>query len=450
MRLSRRKRFILFLCLALVILIGVFIIIKRHPAEFVDGFTVTCPTTDTIQVTGTRIPGGDGIWRYHIHADRWEEVPSRVINIPHLDKDHHEIPSERFPLDDGSVTLCQATDRPSAYIVGPDIRETKRFIQVQLRDGTSTELGVIAHAPQIADWGMLPDRSGFWVREERNRKDGNQVVIHLYSFQTHQWKIVYQSIWSCTYAILSGEPDSDPGCSMLRRHGDWVLVFHNADIYYPSSPTPVIAELWVNLTSGASRLGEPTSNPYLSAFSLDGQYCYIGDKIHWVNILSAPEWPQGTGVVGQTYSLSRIIGTLPKGDLGQAPEWTPDSRHLIYYSTNDSNGDPVLPVWMIRLLEHYTPYSFSGLEARLKYHIVDLSGKEVGSGYTYISTLVNEDHVLIELKSGGKKERLHYFLSPRSGIGKREIFQTIFLWDRHMEDLYQGSKKVLEGSGTVT
>ena len=336
MRFTRRKRIAIFLCLALAIIIGILLICWRQPAEFVDGFTVTFPNADTIQVIGTRIPGGEGIWRYHIRADRWEEVPSRVVNIPHLDSYHQKIPRERFPLDDGSVTLCQATDEPPAYKWAIPTHETKRFIQVQLRDGTMTELGVIAHTPKMADWGMLPDRSGIWVREERDtpHKDAYQMVVHSYSFLTQQWKIVYQSTWNGT---ARREPDrgsiydhTNSGYYLLRRHGDWVLVFHNADYYLPSSPKPVLAEIWVNLCSGAARLGEPSTDPCLTDFSPDGQYCFMEDSIR-----RAPDWPQGAGVVGQTYSLACNIGSMPKfycfdWAIGAAPAWTSDSRHVLY------------------------------------------------------------------------------------------------------------------------
>lgn len=430
--LSRRKRVVLSLCLLLAIFIGLYVNTGKPPARFVDGFTVTWPTADTIQVIGTRIPGGEGVWRYYIHADRWEEIPSRVVNIPHLDQNHHEIQRERFPLEDGSVTLCQGTDKRTAYFVGPALLETKHFMQVQLRDGTMTELGVIANSPQLSDWGMLPDHSGFWVKEERitARTDSYQVVIHFYSLLTHQWQIVYRSTWNCSAqkarALGYINDDAYPGCSLFNRHGDWVLVFHNADFYLPSSPKPVSAELWVDLTRKIGRLGEPSDTACLTDFSPDGQYCFMNDRI-----LRAPDWPHGAGVVGQTYSLASTIVTMPKIGwiFGYAPEWTPDSRHVLYTNWDDSVASPVLSDWMRRQLERYAPLSFTGMDARFKYHISDLTGKEIITGLTFNSILMNGDNVLIN--SIDRQLHVHYFLARRSWKGKREIFQTIFHSNMH-------------------
>ena len=71
------------LVLALSCLLGIVITRSHDPAVFklINDFTITSPDTDTLEVLGTRVPGGEGIWRYHVHADRWEEIPSRQVQL---------------------------------------------------------------------------------------------------------------------------------------------------------------------------------------------------------------------------------------------------------------------------------------------------------------------------------------------------------------------------------
>lgn len=430
LRISRRIIILLALCLLLVGIAAVFIF-RRPPAIFLrENLTISSHDVDTIDVTGTRIPGGEGIWRYHISGDRWELVPSKVVNIAHLDKEHNTVPRERFALEQGSVILCQATDEPDGP-KGENIdHETKHFIQVQLKDGSQTELGVIPHSPAVTDWALLPDHSGIWVVEQPPSLPWwtKQMVIHLYSFKTHRWTIAYRSPGKFDNSCLDNRR---PSVTMLSRHGDWLLIFHNVHL-----SSDKYADLWINLTTGAGRLGASPLDQDLARFSPNGQYCVmVGD------IVRVPDWPLGAGVIGDTYSRAVRLGTL--SEMSAEPiiigvtQWSADSHHL-YYADGNAYAVPVDGKFydgITRWLEHHTHLQLRHRNNHLHYHLRDLTGKELGVILSEdlrdssASEGMNDQYLLACVAEGKARDYPSgvnsYYLTTWCGTSKREIFRTI-------------------------
>lgn len=89
----KRKKIIIVLLLLFLILGGGFVYntwfrrpsfsdfsrFKTPDAVFADISNVISPDKDTIEVDGERVPGGKGLWRYHVSTRRWERVASRVV-----------------------------------------------------------------------------------------------------------------------------------------------------------------------------------------------------------------------------------------------------------------------------------------------------------------------------------------------------------------------------------
>ena len=234
LRLSRRDITIFLLCLCIAGMGSVFIF-RRQPTEFLvndrNALSIIFRDVDTLDVTGTRIPGSEGIWRYHIHQYRWEKVPSRELSTD--DDDGSVICRKKCPVAQGIVTLCQDMDESISGADDGWQGYTKHFFQVSLKDGAVKEMGKIHHA---VSWGILPDHSGIWVRQEVHPVYHLYVkeVFQFYSYRTNKWKVIYRSPWYADREVSDGD---QADCSMLRRHGDWLLVFHNA-IYTTHLPPP--------------------------------------------------------------------------------------------------------------------------------------------------------------------------------------------------------------------
>ena len=380
-RLSRRNIIFGILGIAVLVLAGIFIL-RQQPAVFQAGAVVHVRDADTIEVDGTRIPGGAGLWRYHVHTAHWEKVPSRVV--PHLDDLYHATElSERFAVDRGSVIigLPHRENHPPADHWYWTYHESLSIIQVRLSDGQKTVLGEFTHTSSVAnDWDLLPDGSGIWVREERDIKpDWVQILLHLYSFQTGKWNTVYRS--ACYY---NQDWFFSPitYCSTVHHQGQWVRVFPNVEYADATFSRRGIAELWVNLSTREGRLGEPASNPWWAwdvGIAPDGRYGLCNG-----NILSMPEWPQGNGMVGETYSRARQIGSLPSESIAgsrwyRGLRWAPDSQHLAYENGEYIPCDDPGYDRISRYIERYTPLRFTHLSPTGQCHILDLGGKEIGS-----------------------------------------------------------------------
>ncbi|MHB9134368.1 MAG: hypothetical protein ACYDBB_25125, partial [Armatimonadota bacterium] len=378
MKKYRKHRYLFLLLLPAVLLVGYWRW-PRSSAVFTGQPSLTVLDADTIQVDGTRIPGGPGIWRYHLITGRWESVPSRVIRFPsslcialqptnpgmYYLNPTYDI---RLPLDIGSAILYRANGEPTNDDDGFPDRETIKFIEYRVRDGKQTVLGTIRHVP-VYTWKMLPDGSGFWVKEECPTIQGDwiQPVIHIFTFQTHRWKTIRcQNI----YCEPQDSWSREDGCSMIQRQGNWVLVFNNEGFIDAALTKSFRAELWVNLGTGAVRLGEPSSDPLTREFSPDGQYCFMEETI-----MPAPHWPQGAGLIGKTYSVMPKIGSLPV--IGWGTDhfyWLADSRHLV-------SCDRGLPTRVSNLyyeLRDHLKVKLPDLPRENLLAVTDLTGKVVG------------------------------------------------------------------------
>ena len=160
---------------------------------------------DTIQVQGNRVPGGWGFWRYHLHDDCWEQVPSYEISQP--DDDTFELPPAPYlshwygdgapiyvPRDAKPLLLCRSVSEYTREDGEDQLtsQQTKHIIEYRVADGTQQELGVIHHSPLSADCAMLPDGSGFWVKEEEAIAGCEWVhpVVHIYDLRSRLWRTV--------------------------------------------------------------------------------------------------------------------------------------------------------------------------------------------------------------------------------------------------------------------
>ena len=424
MRSARRRIIIGIACLAILCVAGVVLLGRKPPVVFtgLDYYQdVNIPDSDTIEVFGTCNQGGHGLWRYHIRADRWEKIPVRVVTIPYIDQMHFVRPVDPnwYAMDLGSITLCQPADEsPWVDAWEPVLHETKRFTQVRLMDETQTVLGTVLNTPASFAWDTLPDHSGFWVLEERptTRKAWVHRIIHSYSYQTSQWKIAYDCPWYCERQ----NPNTHyAGCQIIAQQHDWILIFANADYCDMAFQHRASAELWINLSTGAGHLGEPSLSPYQTRYSSDGRYCTMPGKI-----VIAQNWPQGAGMVGRTYSLAHQIGTLPSlpkyGEFG--PEWSPDGHHVVFWSyVNNVRFESLFYERWTRWLERHSSLHFTHLQASgLEYHILDLAGNEIGR-VPGANGLVGNDVLACADDASGYR---HYFLVSLTGKVKKEIFRT--------------------------
>jgi len=420
MALKRNKFIVCMLAVTICCLFGAYFSFRHAPAIFTDDIAdITVRDANTIDVTGRRIPGGEGIWRYHIRTDHWEQIPAKKLWLGKYDDYLKRALPSWVALDKGSVTYRQATPEAHVDAAGEHDLYTLRIMQTRLIDGQQTVLGTIEHTPPYTNWAELPDGSGLWVKEEHptTHADWVQVLIHRYSYQTHRWTIVYRCPWYCRREALY----SNGNVSMIRRRGDWLLVFNNAEYVDSSFQHPLPAELWVNFSTGAGRLGEPSEGIDFTDFSPDGRYSIYDRKV-----LVAPDWPLGSGRVGCTYSLAHQVGTLPEDfACGGSYQWDTSCRYLTYDDTTNLPAESQIYATCTGWLEHHTSLRFTHPAPLDHLHLLDTTGKEISSILGAGIAVVGDKLLLSVTTQKNDRDTDHFYLMSWAGKHKREIFRLL-------------------------